>query len=221
MFNHTSKLSNDVGVLRHQKAGRLRQSQNIDRARASLKIRHQHLLKLLRVRVLQLEQETDYRVPRRNVSHVRNNRNRGFARILTSPDHVDDVASSGNERNSIQRHAYLDDFDCLLARHVFGNENVDLALYKIIHHQFLTGELLVQMQHICYIAVWKLKPYGCWRIGRSWRVCRWWISYFRRRRLSRLRRYLDRPHSLGTLWCALSKNQRGVGKHEDRRGRNA
>ena len=32
LVNHTGKLANDVGVLRHQEAGRFRQGQNVDRA---------------------------------------------------------------------------------------------------------------------------------------------------------------------------------------------
>ena len=40
LFDYTSQLSDNVGVLRYQETGRFWQSQNIDGARASLEIRH-------------------------------------------------------------------------------------------------------------------------------------------------------------------------------------
>ena len=94
--------------------------------------------------------------------------------------------AAGTSEIPFRRHAHLDDLDRLIARHVFGDENVHLALHKIVHHQFLAGELFVKMQDIDYIAVWKLEPNRCWGARRSRRIRRWLIRYVRNRRIRRL-----------------------------------
>ena len=159
-----------------------------------MEIGHQHLLKLLRIGVLQLEQKADYRVPRWNVREVGNNRYRGLPRIPAGPYDLDQVAAGRNKRDPVERHAHFDDLDGLITRHVFGDENVYLALHKIIHHQFLAGELFVQMQDIDHIAVWKLEPNRRRRARRSRRICRLRI------------RYLGSWRWLGTLRFSLSQN---------------
>ena len=166
LVNHAGKLPDDVGVLRHQKSGCFRQGENIDRARASLKICHQHLLKFLGIRILQMEQEADHRISRRDIRQIGNDWHRRFPRILARSDNVQQVAASRNERDSVQGHTHLDDLDGFLARHVFGDENVHLPLHEIIHHQLLAGELLVEMQHIDDIAVRELKPNHSRRVWR-------------------------------------------------------
>src|SRR4029450_11637589 len=171
LTNHAGKLPDNVSVLRHQKSGCFRQGENVDRPRASLKICHQHLLELLWVRVLQVEQEADHRVSRRNIRQIGNNWDWRFPRILTRPDYINDVLAGRNERDPIQTHAHLNDLDGFLARHIFGDENVHLPLHEVIHHQFLSGELFIKVQNVDDVAVWKLKPNRCrraWR-DRCWR----------------------------------------------------
>jgi hypothetical protein len=68
---------------------------------------------------LQLEQETDDRIAGWNICHVRNDWHRRL-RILAGTDHVHDVARRWNQRDAIQGHAHLDDFDRLIARHILG-----------------------------------------------------------------------------------------------------
>jgi hypothetical protein len=97
------------------------------------------LLKFLGVRVLQSKQEADHRVSRRDIRKIGNDWHRRFPRILASSHNVHQVATSRNERDSVQGHAHLDDLDCFLARYIFGNENVHLPLHEIIHHQLLAG----------------------------------------------------------------------------------
>src|SRR4029453_2221322 len=171
LVNHTGKLPDDVCVLRHQKSGCFRQGQNVDRARASLKICHQDLLEFLRIRILQSEQEADHRVSRRDIRQIGNDWHRRFSRILTRSHDVHQVAASRNERDSVQGHTHLDDLDGFFTRHIFGDENVHLPLHEIIHHQFLSGEVVIKGQNVGDVAVWKLKPNRCRRAwgGRCWR----------------------------------------------------
>ena len=128
------------------------------------------MLKFLRVRVLKLEQKANNRVPGRNVSEVRKNRHSGFSGILAGANDFDDIAICGNHRDPVQCEARLDDFDSLLARNVFGDENVHLALDKIVHHQLFACELFVKMQHIDDVAIWKLEPHRPRRTGRGRRI---------------------------------------------------
>src|SRR5262249_28193551 len=97
LLNHSGKLPNNVGILCHKQARGFWQCQNVDRARAPLKIRHQNLLKFLRVGVLQPEQKTNHWISRRYVGQIRDDRNRSFARILASADNTNDVATRWNE----------------------------------------------------------------------------------------------------------------------------
>jgi hypothetical protein len=90
-------LPNNVSVLRHKQAGGFWQCQNVDRARAPLKIRHQNLLKLLRVGVLQPKQKADHWISRRNVGQIRDDWNRRFARILAGTNDTHDVATRWDE----------------------------------------------------------------------------------------------------------------------------
>jgi hypothetical protein len=102
---------------------------------------------------------------------------------LAGSDHFDNSGTCGNQRNPIQAHAHLDDCDCLIARHIFGDENVDFALHKIVHHQLFARKLLVKTQHIDDIAVWKLEPdrlRGDRRRSYSW--CRGAVRYLGNRR---------------------------------------
>src|SRR5439155_14537227 len=93
--------------------------------------------------------------------------------------------------------------DGFFARYVFGNENVHLALHEVIHHQFLPSELLIEMQHIDYVAVGKLKADSGWRVRWSGRgICRGlWIDC------------LNRGHR-GAVRFALSGSRRRADKHE-------
>ena len=97
LLNHPGKLPNNVSVLCHKQAGGFWQRQNVDRARAPLKIRHQNLLKFLWVGVLQPEQKADYGISHRNVGQVRDDRNRRFARILAGADDINNVTAHRNE----------------------------------------------------------------------------------------------------------------------------
>src|SRR5262245_59686069 len=97
LLNHPSKLPNNVSILGHEQAGGFWQRQNVDSARAPLKIRHQNLLEFLRIGVLQPEQKADYRIPRRDVGQIRDDRNRRLARILACADDTNDVATRWNE----------------------------------------------------------------------------------------------------------------------------
>jgi hypothetical protein len=93
LFDHAGKLSNNVSVLCHKQAGGFWQRQNVDRTRAPLKIRHQNLLKFLRVGVLQPEQKANHWISRRNVGQIGDDWNRRFARILAGADDTNDVAT--------------------------------------------------------------------------------------------------------------------------------
>ena len=106
---------------------------------------------------MKLEQETNDGIPGWDVREVGNNRHYCLSRILPGADDFDNVPGCRNQRDSVQGHAHFDDFDCLIARHVFADENVHLALDEIVHHQFLAGQLLVIMQHIDDIAVRELE----------------------------------------------------------------
>ena len=164
-LDHSRNLPHDVGIVRHEKTGRLRDRENVDRAGSSLEIGRQHLLQLLRVGVLETKQKADDRITGRNVRDVGDDRHKRFARILPGTDHFDDVLRRWHKRDAVQRHAHLDNLNRLVARHVFGDENVHLALDEIVHDQLLAGELFVIMQDINDVAVGKLQP-GGWRGAR-------------------------------------------------------
>jgi len=65
----------------------------------------------------------------------------------------------GNERETIEEKACLDDSDCFLARDFTGNYNVHGALDLVVEHQMLSREFFVKFQDAFDVGIGKLKPH--------------------------------------------------------------
>ena len=133
------------------------------------KVLPKNLLQLLRIRISQLEQETDDTPVFGYVGFFRDNWHTGGARIFAGADDFDDVAVGSHERKPVHQKIDFDDFDRFLARHFFADEDVDFALDEIVHHQLLAGECLIEMQNVGDIAVWVLQADHVRRTGRRGR----------------------------------------------------
>src|ERR1700720_3671957 len=166
----------------------------------------------------------------RDLGFVGNDRHASRARIFSCPDDFNNVGVfSGDERIAVEEQIHLDDLDRLLARDVFADENVDLALNKIVHHQLFAGELLIKVKNVGHVAVWKLQSNHLrstrLRVrgrGRSRRLgsARGWK--YSRDRWVRTRRLAGRGlewRRLGRLrcdWRNLSKARTGRDKQQNR-----
>src|SRR5207244_4008845 len=151
----------------------------------------------------------------------------GRARIFPCADDFNNVGVfSGDKRIAVKEQIHLDDLDCLLARNVFADENVDLALDEIVHHQFFAGELLVKVENVGDVAVWELQSHHLRsaRLGtcrRDWRrrLRRWsWRPDYPRDRWGRTRRLSRGQRCLSRLrdWRNLSKARTGRDKQQNR-----
>ena len=178
----------------------------------------ERLLQFCRIGIAKLKQVTDDVIAIRDLGFVGNDRHSGRARIFPCPDDFNNVGVfRGDERIAVEEQIHLDDLNRLLARDVFADENVDLALDEIVHHQFFASELLVQVENVGDVAVWKLQSHhlrstrlrvrgrgGGWNYSRD----RWG----RTRRLSRGQGCLSRLCD----WRNLSKARTGRDKQQNR-----
>ena len=183
LIDDAGERPNHARIFRDQNRARFWQRQKRCVRLRRRKILAERLLQFLRIGIAQLEQITDDVIAVRNLGFVGDDRHSGRARIFSGADNFNDVAVfRRNEGIAVEQQIHLDDFDRFFSRHFFSDENVDLALDEIVHHQFFPGELLVKPEHVRDIAVWKLELHHLRRAGS--RIRR---SSRRRPCLSRLR----------------------------------
>src|SRR5205085_10418093 len=112
----------------------------------------------------------DYLIGRRNVGFIGNDRHAVAAGIFSRPDHLYDIGVLRHERKPVHEQTNLDDLDGFLARDVFSQENVHLALDEVVGDNAFAGQRLVLAQDIGDIAVWELQTDhvgSAGRVGRS------------------------------------------------------
>ena len=160
----------------------------------------EHLLKLDRIGVTKLEEETDHVVAGRDIGIVGNNRHTRAARISPGPDHFHDVALCRHERVAIHEQVHLDDLDGLVARDRHTDEDVDLPLNEIVHDQLFASELFIEMEHIGDVTVWILQRHHA--VLHHWSVRGW----------GRGKPFSRRRRCLGVVWGRRHGGRLGLGE---------
>ena len=79
----------------------------------------------------------------RDVRRVRNNRDSGGPRVFAGANDLYDVVIRRHQGEAVHQQVDFDNFDRFLPGHVFADENINLALDKIIFNEFFAGELFV------------------------------------------------------------------------------